>query len=314
MTGLESTVVVLFADVSGSARLYERLGEAEAVRAVDRCIKRMERSVDSFRGRLVKADTNEMLATFPSAEEACQAAREMQQRVASLPPVSGVQLTVRIGLHTGPVPTGSGIESSDTVKNTARVIGLASAGQILASAPVVAELPDNIAAFVRDSSIQEKVGGQPVKELLWSDEAIAEPASPAVAPAQPEPVAAAPAEAVSYVDDSDDKTRPVQLCIRYRGKAYLLDHRTPLMALGRDSSCDLVIKDQKASRQHARIEKRGVQYFYVDRSSNGTYVAFGKGPETLIKNGEVLLVGQGTIGFGTSSTDPNAEGATFEYL
>ena len=37
--------IVLFADVSGSARLFERLGDTEASYAVERCVKRMERSI-----------------------------------------------------------------------------------------------------------------------------------------------------------------------------------------------------------------------------------------------------------------------------
>ena len=36
---------IMFADVSGSARLFERLEDTEAAHAVERCIKRMERSI-----------------------------------------------------------------------------------------------------------------------------------------------------------------------------------------------------------------------------------------------------------------------------
>jgi adenylate cyclase len=35
--------------------------------------------------------------------DACQAAIAMQRRVADLPPVSGVQLAIRVGFHHGPV-------------------------------------------------------------------------------------------------------------------------------------------------------------------------------------------------------------------
>src|SRR5512146_2387517 len=96
-------VSVLFADVSGSARLHEKLGSAEALRAVDRCMKRMERTVDGFNGRIVKIVGDELMATFDHADEALQAAIEMQLRVADLPPVSGVKLEIRVGFSHGEV-------------------------------------------------------------------------------------------------------------------------------------------------------------------------------------------------------------------
>ncbi|HYO26771.1 MAG TPA: hypothetical protein VER68_00740, partial [Azonexus sp.] len=45
MSKKQPKMTVLFADVSGSARLFERLGDTEAAYAVERCVKRMERSI-----------------------------------------------------------------------------------------------------------------------------------------------------------------------------------------------------------------------------------------------------------------------------
>ena len=59
-------VSVLLADVSGSARLHEKLGKAEALRAVDRGMKRMERTVEGFNGRIVKIVGDEMPSTKES--------------------------------------------------------------------------------------------------------------------------------------------------------------------------------------------------------------------------------------------------------
>ena len=72
----------MFADVSGSARLFQRIGDTEAAYAVERCVKRMERSIVGFRGETVKISGGELVAAFESAEDACQAAINMQlQRI-----------------------------------------------------------------------------------------------------------------------------------------------------------------------------------------------------------------------------------------
>ena len=48
--------------------------------------------------------------------------------------------------------------------------------------------------------------------------------------------------------------------MRYHGRAFLLDEKTTVLTLGRDLGNKLVIEDRKASRQHARIERRADGY------------------------------------------------------
>ena len=54
MTSAQRRMIVMFADVSGSAGLFERLGDTEAMHAVERCLKRMKRSIDGYRGRTLQ--------------------------------------------------------------------------------------------------------------------------------------------------------------------------------------------------------------------------------------------------------------------
>jgi len=46
--------VVLFADVSGSTRLYEVLGDARAFAAINQCLSLLRRVTETFQGRVVK--------------------------------------------------------------------------------------------------------------------------------------------------------------------------------------------------------------------------------------------------------------------
>jgi predicted component of type VI protein secretion system len=81
--------------------------------------------------------------------------------------------------------------------------------------------------------------------------------------------------------------------------------------LGRDPGSDLVISDAKASRHHARIEKRRDKFFISDQSTNGTYVTFAGEQEIVLRREEVTLRGSGSILFGRSRADPSGDSVEF---
>jgi len=85
-----------------------------------------------------------------------------------------------------------------------------------------------------------------------------------------------------------------------------------LIRLGRENSCDIVIADRKASREHARIERRRDKFVLVDVSSNGTFVTFHGQPEMAVKREEVVLQGRGSISFGHPYSADPTEVAAFE--
>ena len=105
-----------------------------------------------------------------------------------------------------------------------------------------------------------------------------------------------------------------RLCVRYRGNAFQLDENSPFLTLGRDPTSRLVIVDRKASRAHARIERRNESYYYIDSSTNGSYVTLGDGKEIVVRRSQIHLKTNGRICFGASSKDPNADFAEFEIF
>jgi len=55
-----------------------------------------------------------------------------------------------------------------------------------------------------------------------------------------------------------------------KGKTFRLTPGSTV--IGRDPSCDVVLAEAAISRQHARIERRGEEWFLVNLSSNGTHL------------------------------------------
>ena len=296
---------IMFADVSGSARLFERLEDTEAARAVERCIKRMERSITGYRGRTLQVAGDELQALFDSPEDACLAAIDMQLRVADIPPISGLKLTIRIGLHCGEIVEQFDTVLGEAVNTTARITGMARVDQILASKLLADQFPSHCENFVvpirEMGTIREGSNLIELVQIDWKrheeyQRSHMSVANPSLAPA-------------SLSQKISDK-----LCLRYRGKAFLLDEKTPTLSLGRDPASKLLIEDRKASRTHARIEKRNGSYYYIDSSTNGSFVSFPGQIEVMVRKDEIQLRGSGRICFGGSRNDALADFADFEYL
>lgn len=80
-------------------------------------MKRIERAVEAFDGDLIKIGGDEMKAAFHTADAAVHAAIEMQQRIADLPPVSGVNPAIRVGISCGEGDALGSLVDDDDVKN-----------------------------------------------------------------------------------------------------------------------------------------------------------------------------------------------------
>jgi class 3 adenylate cyclase len=288
----ERNLCVLCASVAGDTRLQEKLGIAEALHAVERCMTRMERAVAIHGGRLLKAADNQLTAVFPTAAAALLAACEMERRIDDLPPVSGINLSVRIGIHFGPGVPADLVVDGEVPKLAARLKGAAGAGQIVVSGDTVAALPPSILPLAR--RIEEALLGSTdaavtLFEVDWRQ--------------LPKPVLNPPATPVS--------ASKVRLVLRHAGVEIPIDHARDALSLGRDPSNDYVVGDRRASRIHCRIERRGGTYVLVDISSNGTYVTFHGETEIALRRESIPLRGHGHIAFGHSCTEISTEAVEF---
>ena len=70
----------MFADVSVAAALFEHMGDTEAMHAVDRCLKRMSRSIDGYAGRQFRLSGMKCWLFLKTPGEACQASIDMQSK------------------------------------------------------------------------------------------------------------------------------------------------------------------------------------------------------------------------------------------
>ncbi|MCP5230431.1 FHA domain-containing protein [Accumulibacter sp.] len=300
MSSVEGMLSVLVAAVAGSSKLSEKSGGTEASRAVDRCRKRMARGVEGFRGRIVNSRRDQLVALFDSADDACQAATAMQRRVIDLPPVAGIQLSIRVGFHHGRVREDDAGLLGDGLSSAEALAALAREGQTLTSGETRELLSPQLQATTRAlEGLAEAVlpAERDVFEVLWL-EAKAPSAGRKLAEPPPAPA----------------RERGLRLCLRYGGQVKLLDRNRPRLDMGRDAGCEITIRDRRASRNHATIERRGEHFVLRDFSTNGTFVTVNGENELFLRHEEFVLRGSGIIAFAASASGRSADIAEFEHL
>lgn len=273
---------VLFADVSGSTRLYEVLGDARAFAAISDCLDILRKLTAAHSGRVVKTIGDEIMAVFPDAMTAVHAACEMQLVVSSRKPVDDVRVAIRIGLHYGAVLESDGDVFGDTVNVAARMAGIAKAEQIITTGSTVSALPPIMRASTRalsTLSIKGKADDVEVREVIWQE---SEEMTMMVGNTLP-PSAAEPT-----------------LKLVHQGETFVVDASRPSVTIGRDEQADIVIQDKRASRMHARIERRRDKFVFVDISSNGSYLIVKGEAEIQLHREEFVLRDSGSISLGHS--------------
>lgn len=274
---METKIAVLFADVSGSTQLYERLGDARAVATVSRCLHMARDVAAACGGRLVRSLGDEVLLAFPTATQAAEAAIEIQKRVVELAVLLEMRLSFHVGFHYGAAIEREGDVYGDSVNIAARLVALAKTGQILTSSDTAVALSAYLRPQLRDLNAITVKGKQhdlDVVELVWQ-----------------------PSAEVTLVGGLPHRPM-IEVELRHRDSTIVLDAATQAITLGRDEHNDLVIREKLASRLHARIERRHDKFALVDSSVNGTYVTFEGEREFLLHRQECLFKGRGRISFG----------------
>ena len=293
MTAAIKQFAILFADVSGSTSLYEKLGDQRALAAIESVLSELRKSVAFQRGRVVKTIGDEVMAVFDSADVAMQAACDMQNRVAAIVPTDKVRLAVRAGFHFGPAIEEDGDFFGDAVNTAARMAGLAKGGQIITSGSTVDALSPLLHASAREIDAMLVKGKQDeirIFEVIWQD---------------------SDDLTTLAARESPSSTREPTLTLTYGEQILKLGAARPSASLGREAANDLPVNDKMASRVHCKIEYRRREFFLVDQSTNGTHVKFDGDAEIVLKREQLLLRGSGVISLGTSSAAAGAKTVAF---
>lgn len=286
------SLAILFADISGSTRLYEVLGDVHARERTSHCLSILTEVIQRHGGTVIKTIGDEVMCTFPGADAAVQAACAMQESVAAKVVPGETALDIRVGLHYGPALVELGDVFGDAVNVAARIVALAKARQILTTRQTVEALSPLLRAGTRYTDRAPVKGKQEeidVYEVIWREEDLT--------------------RMEGYQIPLADSQARLQL--RFREQEIEASHSRPVVTIGRDQQNDIIVLDTLASRMHARIEYRRGKFVLLDQSTNGTYVLTEEGEKAYLRREELTLRGAGVISLGRAVDADSPEAIHF---
>ena len=281
-----STVAVLFADIARSTHLYEVLGDKQAKALIRDCIALLSKVTLQFHGCVIKTIGDEILCTFPGADDAVNAGKAMHEAMEQLPCIDNPVYTppnIYVGIHYGPVIEENGDIFGDTVNMAARLVDIAKQRQIIASEQTVALLNDELrqsARYIDKITIKGKSGEANIFEVVWEKQDLT---------------------MVFNTDSESQMTRKnivASLVLQYHDHTITVEQNRPVVTLGRQNHNDIVVCDGPVSRSHARIEYRRGKFLLIDQSTNGTYIQEQGKKMIRVKQLEMPLNGDGIISLG----------------
>ena len=284
----KTSCAIMFADISGSTRMYEQSGDETAKKCIDECLTNMALIVEARDGIVIKKIGDELMCRFADANSAINAAKNSQADVLTLRDQQGSELAIRIGIHYGEVIEDDDDIFGDAVNVAARMTDIAKGGQIITTKDTVDLLSTELSHQVRQIDITRVKGKQEkiaVFEVNWEQS----------------------------VEITKVATQLFARAVRQDARLYLrfgmlflnLESETESISIGRDSSCDITIDTELASRQHAHCEMRRGKFVITDQGTNGTYVTLSSGEEIYLRREDLVLQGKGVISVGRPRDESN---------
>lgn len=280
----EDEVAILFADVVGSTQLYEQLGDEAARAMVHRCLEIMREATESHSGGVIKTMGDEVMSTFPTADDAMNAAKQMQERITGSDELAHDQghVSIRIGCHFGEVVREQRDIFGSAVHTANRMTSQAKGGQVITTLATVERLSSDWRQATRQidvATVRGKADEVVLFEVLWHPED-----------------ATSMLPTVSW--DRKHKGGSKRLSLRYQGREVTVGEGRKSATLGRADDNDVVVKGNLISRLHARVESSRDRFVLIDESTNGTFVQTVAGEEVFVRRDQTTLTGEGVIGLG----------------
>ena len=294
---------VVFADISGSAALYETLGNERATEAVTQVTQWIGDSIESHGGRVVKKLGDGVLGIFGDASSSVTAMaamlRQHQARLDRWP--QRLRMDIRVGVASGEVVDVDGDCYGDAVNVASRLCERAGPAEIWATETAVllaGAAPDVWYRKLGTMEIRGKAELLMLYQVEWRENE--EPDSLTMQ-----------AALVSNFSPVDSILGQIQFS--WHGVDMSFTSSDAPVHVGRATDAQLCINDPRVSRLHARIDWRNSGFVLTDMSSFGTWVRFeGSDSPVRLRRDACILHGTGQIALGVSFSEPTAPIMNFQ--
>ncbi|MDA7414779.1 adenylate/guanylate cyclase domain-containing protein [Xenophilus arseniciresistens] len=291
------TTTVVFADLTGSTRVFEAMGNVRATQTVTEITQWMAHVCESHGGRVIKKLGDGVLVVFENGLGAVNAVLEIQRghdkRLQAWP--LALRMGIQIGVASGQVMEVEGDCYGDAVNVASRLSDLAGPGQIWATDAVIAQLARTqvLHCYLGAIQVRGRQDAPVVYRVDWQEES--------------SDLLTQPGELATllpgHADSGFGQIELAWLDVRSLFKVQQLP-----IVLGRVGDVDFLVNDPRVSRVHLRLESRNGHCVLVDLSTYGTWVRFrgnagAADTEIALRREECVLHGSGEIALGAPLSD-----------
>jgi len=287
-------LAVLFADVSGSTRLYEQYGDTIARADLAACIQLLADIANGFDGETIKTIGDEIMCAFEDPVKAALTATEMQAGLLKASDDDQFKmgiLHIKIGWHYGAVNWRGEELIGEAPVAAQQVISRAKADEILTTRQSIDALPpamfpgwhciDRIEAEAWDGELE-------VCKIPWEQ--------------------TGEETQISSIPMAQMMPPKAEMTLDYKGTVFRVNAQQTRCRIGRGRDADLRVQGNFTSRQHAEITYRNGRFNLRDESVNGIVIVEDNGNLKRLRREEDVLSGSGLIGFG-APPDEDPDGA-----
>jgi class 3 adenylate cyclase len=263
---------IVFADISGSTKLYVDVGDGRAREIVARTLELWSALTVDGGGSVIQLRGDGMLCMFPTVDSALAAVVCMRDLPYQEP------LSMHAGIHAGAVLHDAEQLYGDVVNVAARMADVAKRFEIVLTATAQAQLNDPVRwknlRLIQKVPVKGKTEPMDVYLLANNRRGLTDYRPPL------------------------RKTVAGMLSLRYAGNAVVVSAQAGACVIGRDDDCRIRVDHRLVSRRHASIECAAGKFFLQDHSTNGTYVAERNGAPVLVHRELFQLKDSGLISLG----------------
>jgi class 3 adenylate cyclase len=154
----EKPLALVFSDIVGSTPYFARFGDEAGRTLQQRHFDLLHKAIEAREGRVVDTAGDGAFMVFPKSDLAADALVELQKAITedNLSRAHDHQLSIRTGLHWGPVLTDGNAVTGDSVNFCSRVASSASAGEIRVSRE----------AFLAFGNLAHRLACQPIPPVM----------------------------------------------------------------------------------------------------------------------------------------------------
>ena len=283
---------ILYADVSGSTKLYEKFGDDIARSDIRICIDLLTRVTRDWDGEVIKTIGDELMCAFHDPSNAANAAKEMHQVLSEASETGRFQsgkIMVKVGWHHGEVEYRNKEIIGEAPVTAQQIIRMAKGEEILTSQQSIEAIDEELKEGTHPVDTVEAEawpGNLEVFYMPWQEEEDATTFS-------------------GFVESGAAGCAALKLI--YAGQEVKIDDEHTHLSIGRGSDNGLCVHGRFTSRHHAEIIYRHGRFNLFDKSTNGTIVIDQDNKMHRVRREEVVLTGSGTICFGgPPKKDPEA--------